>query len=248
MEEYIIVSDNDDILLPDTSSPQKRKKSLTIPAGFLLGIDILEIQAEENNDKVENFVNSNKSLSRESLSNMEGTQQLCPSINFATSMDITDQSSSNYSSAAENITHPPADSSYVDIQRHDNIIEVNVKQVDYSRVKEVNGDRILIIEREDVPGYMDILKQGENITEDYSRVKEVHSDNIVVLQKQNASADSSFREKGNHCADCTNENLKNTYVITPSKVGECTELGSGYVETVPAPPLMMLFNAVSTCK
>lgn len=244
MEEYIIVSDNNDILLPDTPSPQKRKKSLTIPARFLLNA---EIKAEENNDKVENL-KSNTSLSQESLSNTEATQkQLCPRIRFA-SMDITDQSSSHHNIVAENITHPPESSSYVDIQRHNNIIEVDVKQVDYSKVKEGTGDRILIVEREDAPGYMDILKQGESIPEDYSRVKEVHSDNTVILQKQNASADSSFREKGKHYTDCTNEKLTNTYVLTPSEVGEGTELSSGYVETVPAPPLMMLFNAVSTCK
>lgn len=238
MEEYIIVSDNEDMLLPDTPSSQKKK----IPARFFLDV---EIKAEESNEKVENL-KSNTSLLGESISNVEATRkQLCPNINFA-SMDITDQSSSKHNSAAEKpLISPPADSSYVDIQRHSNIIEV--KQVDYSRVKEVNGDHIVIIERKDVPGYMDILRQGENIAEDYSKVKEVHSDNTVVLQKQNASADSSFREKGKYYTDCTDEKLTNTYVLTPSKVGECTDLGSGYVETVPAPPLMS-FNAASTCK
>uniref|UniRef100_A0A7N6A5H2 Prolactin receptor n=1 Tax=Anabas testudineus TaxID=64144 RepID=A0A7N6A5H2_ANATE len=223
IEEFIIVCDNDDGLLPGTPSLQKRKKSLIVPVGFHL-----EIQPEENNDQEDNFVKSNKSLSQESLSKMEPTQkQLCPSINF-TSMDITDQSSSYCNSAAENITQPFGNSSYVDIQRQNNIVEVDGKQVDYSRVKEVKGDNILIIEREDVPGYMDILRREENITEDYSRVKEVHSDNTVVLQKQTASADSSFRENGNHDTDCANVN----------KVGGCTDLSSGYVETVPTSPQM----------
>lgn len=228
IEEYIIVYDNDDGLLPDISSSHKRKKSLTIPAGFHLDLKIQE------NDEVNNFVKSNNSLSQESLSKIEPTQkQLCSSINFANT-DITHQSSSNHNRAAENIIQPLANSSYVDIQIHDNIREVGVKQMDYSRVKEVKGDNILIVEREDVPGYMDVQRQDENIPEDYSRVKEVHSDNIVVLQKQHISADSSFREMGNHYTDCTSEKLRNTHATTPSKVTYSLE----YVETVPAPPFM----------
>lgn len=111
-----------------------------------------------------------------------------------------------------NTMKPFTNCGYVDIQTHG-----DVKQVDYSRV-----NNILMFEKEKICGYMDVQRQEEDIPEDYSRVKEV--DNMVFLQKQ--SADMSCTEKGN--TDCE-----------PRKPQLCTELiDSGYVETIPAPPLM----------
>ncbi|XP_074495218.1 prolactin receptor b isoform X1 [Sebastes fasciatus] len=128
----------------------------------------------------------------------------------------------------ENPTKPFTNSGYVDIQRHvENIQGVGVKQEDYSRVKDGNGDNILILNTENVP--FKSCGEQENIPEDYSRVKEVDSDNTVFLQKQNV--DTSCREKGNHYTDCA--------LQKPRKPHVCTELiDSGYVDTVPAPHLM----------
>ncbi|GAA6218699.1 prolactin receptor-like [Lates japonicus] len=251
IEEYLIVSD--DGLLLDPSSSQKRKKSLIIPAGFHLDLGIQceeptpvqsDLQkAEERKNEMDNFVKANMSLTEENLSNTEPPQlptqkQLFPIASFVNT-EATDQSPSKHNSAAENTVKPLANCGYVDIQRHENAKEVDVIEVDYSRVKEVSGNNILILQRGNIPGYMDVQRQKENIPEDYSRVKEVDGDNKVLLQRQNASTDSSCREKGNHYTDCTNQKLRNPHVTGPSKVGVCTELiGSGYVDTIPAPPLM----------
>ncbi|XP_040897409.1 prolactin receptor b isoform X2 [Toxotes jaculatrix] len=246
IEEYLIVSD--DGLLLDCPSSQKRKKSLIIPAGLHLDLEIQCKEsilgqsawenAEERMKEIDNFVKTNTSLSGENLSRMEPSRlptqkQLCPSVSF---VNTGDQSPSNHDGASEN-TVQPLTNGYVDIQKHHNIQEVDVKEVDYSRVKEVNGDNVLILQKENVPGFMDIQSQEKNIPDDYSRVKEVDSDNNIILQRQNVSADSSCREKGNHYTDCTNKKPRNPH--EPSKVGVCTELiGSGYVDTIPAPSLM----------
>ncbi|XP_029294955.1 prolactin receptor b [Cottoperca gobio] len=194
MEEYLIVTENEDGLL---SNSQKRSKSLIISACFHL--------ASEIHCKESTFSHSAWEKAEERKNEIESTNK------------------------------PFTNSGYVDIQRHvENIQGVHVKQVDYLRVKEVNGDNVLILETENVPfktfGYMGVQRQ-ERIPEDYSRVKEVHSDNMVVLQKQNVSVDSSCREKRNHYTDCALHN--------PRKVPVCTEIiDSEYVDTIPAPPLM----------
>ncbi|XP_040010744.1 prolactin receptor b [Xiphias gladius] len=251
IEDYLIVSDEG--LLPNPSNSQKRKKSLIIPSGFHVDLEIQckeltpgqsdREKAEERKNDIDNFVKSNMSPSGERLSNMEPPQlpiqkQLCPSVNFSNT-EAADQSLSCHDGAAKNTVQPLANSGYVDIQRHQNIREADLKEVDYSRVMESKGDNILILQKENVRGYMDNRRQEENIPEDYSRVKEVDSDNKVLLQRQNISVDSSCREKGNHYTDCTNKKPINPHVTGPSKVGVCTELiGSGYVDTIPAPPLI----------
>lgn len=247
MEEYLIVID--DGPLPDPCDAQKKKKSLIIPDGFLISSEIQCKEStpsqtdwektEETNNEINHFVKSNKSLS--GVTNMEPSQlptqkQQCSSMNFVNS-EATDQSQSNHKNAAENIIEPLGTGGYVDIQRH-------MKQVDYSKVIQVNGDNVLILGKENVPfnssGCNDVQRRGENISEDYSRVKDVDSDNVILLQKQNASVDSSCREKGNHCTDCALQKPeKYPHVTGPSKVGVCTELiHSGYVDTTPATPLM----------
>lgn len=129
----------------------------------------------------------------------------------------------------DNTTTPFTNSGYVDIQRHvENIQGVDVKQQDYSRVKEVKGDNIVIVKTEHVP-FKRCGGQENIIPEDYSRVKEVDTGNTVLLQKQDF--DTSCREKGNYYTDCA--------LQKPRKPHVCTELiNSGYVDTIPAPPLM----------
>ncbi|KAK2837927.1 hypothetical protein Q5P01_015139 [Channa striata] len=229
VEEYIIVSENDERLLTDLSHPQKRKKSFMIPPGFHidLGIQCKESssdlndweEAEESNDAVDNFTHQ-----------LPTQKQLCPGINII----ITE---TRHNTAAEPLIQPLANSSYVDIQRHENLQDVDGNLVDgnlvdYSRVKEVKGDNILIVESENLPGYMDIQRPQENIPEDYSRVKKVESHNVVVLQQHSVSADSSFREKGVRYTDCTDQKLRNPQVTAAGKVGVCTDLSSGYVDSV----------------
>lgn len=236
MEDYLIVCDNNDSL-----QSQKRKKSLIIPAGFHLD---LEIQCKESTpgqndwekDEIDNFINSSKSFS--SISKVDPPQlptqkHQCPSINLVNT-EATDQSCT-----AKNTIKPFANSSYVDIQRHADY----TREVDYSRVKEVKVDNILMLEKRNVPldssGYTDIQGRKEDMSEDYSRVKGVTGDNMVLLQKQSASLHTSCREKGNRYAHCTNQKPGNPHVTGPSKVGVCTELiDRGYVDTIPAPPLM----------
>ncbi|KAI3371983.1 hypothetical protein L3Q82_006850 [Scortum barcoo] len=177
-----------------------------------------------------------KSLLEESLSNMESSHH--------SSMNLINTEASDYClSGQENAAKPFENSSYVDIQRHvENIQEVDVKQEDYSKVKEVNGDTMLILDKVKVPlnssGYVDIQRQEESSSEDYSRVKEVGSGNMVFLQKQNLSVDVTCREKGNF-TDCALQKPRNHHETGPQKVGGCTELiNSGYVDTIPAPPLI----------
>ncbi|XP_070820838.1 prolactin receptor b [Chaetodon trifascialis] len=234
MEEYLIVTEHD--------NEQKRKKSLIIPAGFCLDSEIQckeSMPRQKGREKVgvtkhemDNFVKSKKSLLGE-----PAQKRQCPSLHFINT-EATEQSPSNH----ENSGKPFTNSGYVDIQRHvGSIQEVDVKQVDYSRVKEVNGNNTIILEKEHLPmnssGYMDVQRQEESGSEDYSRVKEV--DSVIFLQKQNVSVDTSCREKGNHYTDCPLQKPSNPRAPGPQKVGVCTELiDSGYVDTIPAPSLM----------
>ncbi|KAM7415799.1 hypothetical protein PAMA_018048 [Pampus argenteus] len=227
MDDYLIVSDNNVCL-----QPQKRKRSLIIPAGFHLDLEIQckestpgQNEAGERKSETENFRN----LSGESLSNVEPPQpptqkHQCPSKNLV-STEPADQSPLSCDGIKQF-----ANSGYVDIQRHAGYVQ----EVDYSRVKEVNTDNILILEKENVPpdssGYTDIQGQEEDMPEDYSMVKEVTSDIMVLLQKQSASLD---RKKGNHYTQCTNQKPEGHVT------GPCTDIiDSGYVDTIPAPPLM----------
>ncbi|XP_068461074.1 prolactin receptor b [Clinocottus analis] len=125
----------------------------------------------------------------------------------------------------DNAIKPFANSGYVDIQR---LVE-NI-QVDYSRVKEGNGDNNVICKKENVPfessGYIDVPIQA-NIPEDYSRVKKVDGDNTVILQTQHAPVETSSREKRNYDTDCEDKKTRKTIM--------CTELiESGYVDTIHA--------------
>ncbi|XP_063752921.1 prolactin receptor b isoform X2 [Eleginops maclovinus] len=119
-------------------------------------------------------------------------------------------------SKVDNNNKPFTNTGYVDFQRHvENVQGANVKHVDYSRIKEVKGNNVLILETENI--------QISNIPEDYHRVKEMEGDHLVVLQKQNA-ADINY-------TDCA--------LHKPRKPHVCTESSnSGYVDTIPAPPLM----------
>lgn len=113
-----------------------------------------------------------------------------------------------------------ASGGYVDYQRR----AEHIQKVDYSRVKEVKTVNILLLDKENSSGYMDVQRQT-NIPEDYSKVKEVTSDNMVFLQQQSVSLDTT---------NCTKHKPVNPHV-SGLRLGACTELtDSGYVDTTPA--------------
>ncbi|XP_031705457.1 prolactin receptor b [Anarrhichthys ocellatus] len=194
MEEYLIVTENDDGL---PSKSQKMKKSFIIPTGFKL--DLEKIYYEETTPCQNNWEKAEKRNNE--MDSFEGDNTIKPFTNRG----------------------------YVDIQGHaENIQVVDVKQVNYSRVEVVNGDNILIYEKENIPfessGYIDV-QIPVNIPEDYSRVKEVDNDNMVILQTQHASVDTSSREKVNHYTDCALQKTR--------KPNMCTELiERGYVDAI----------------
>lgn len=230
MEEYLIVTENGIGPPLDASNCQKRKKSLIIPAGFCSDWEIECKSTHIQNDcaggtknETGNFPKNNKSLSGESLSNAEPSKlqkQQSLGQNLMNT-EATEPSPLNQENDVKLFTN----SDYVDIRKHvEKTQEVNVKQVDYSRVEEVNGDNVLILNNKNLPfnSYMDFQRQEEKLSEDYSRVKEVDSNNVVVLQRQDVSADT-----------------KTPHATGAHKMGVCTELiNSGYVDTIPASPSM----------
>ncbi|KAG7221278.1 hypothetical protein INR49_017343 [Caranx melampygus] len=234
IEEYLLVSD--DGFLPDPSNSQKRKKSFIIPTGF----NLESTSGQGDWDKPEGTKKEiDNMLLLGGQSNMEPPQlptqkQLCPTAGFV--------NTENQEGAAENTVQLLSNGSYVDIQRHKNVKEVGAKEMDYSTVKELNGDNTLLLQKDKSSGSMDIQRQEEDIPEDYSRVKEVDSENTVLLQRHNVSIDSSCWENGSHFTDCTS-------FTGPSKLGVCTELiYSGYVDTIPSPSPSFVSHAVSINK
>ncbi|XP_053277727.1 prolactin receptor b isoform X1 [Pleuronectes platessa] len=231
-EDYLIVSD--DVCLPDSPSSPKRKKSLSIAAGLLLDFEshcqelspsqMDREKAEERKNEINNFTNSHWSLSGAGLFQKETLQE------------AADQRWSSRD-PAESSVQLLSICGYVDIHRHKNPQEVDVSEVDYTRVKEVNGDNILLPHKDRVHGCVDVQTREENIPEDYSRVEEVVGDNQLLLQRQSASSDSW--EKSDRYTVFTNK--KPRYPHEPgagvTKVGPELIVGE-YVDTFPTPPLM----------
>uniref|UniRef100_A0A3B5LPJ2 Prolactin receptor n=1 Tax=Xiphophorus couchianus TaxID=32473 RepID=A0A3B5LPJ2_9TELE len=117
--------------------------------------------------------------------------------------------------------------SYVDIQQRPTL-------TDYSRVKEVNGDTILILNEEEIPHGSDAVKVKREVSvpDDYSRVKEVNSD-VVFLEKGD-SADGCCKKKGDHYTDWTNQKPIMPHDSELSK-GFCSKMiANGYVDSVPS--------------
>ncbi|AWP07487.1 putative prolactin receptor-like [Scophthalmus maximus] len=219
IEDYLIVSD--DVLLPD---PHRKKKSLTVAAGFHLNLEIQckESLGQRDWEKAEERKNGIDTFPPQ----LPTQKQLCPNVTFVHA-EATDQRWPIHDAAAESTVQLLAPTGYVDIQRHKSMQEeADGNEMDYTRV---NDGNILILQKDKFPGCMDVQRQEENIPEDYSRVKEVDGDNKVLLQRQSFSADSSCGEKGTPYTDCTNKKPINPHVPGPSKV---ELIGSGYVDTI----------------
>ncbi|KAM9857994.1 prolactin receptor b [Aulostomus maculatus] len=226
MEDYLIVCDIEDKFLLDASGSQRSRKSLIIPAGFHLKNQWKDPSSSPNDcektskkDETDHFIQNVDSLSMECLSNLKLIQkQHCSS-------EVADMSPLNQDEYT-----PEVNIGYVDIQRHAD----NIAEADYTRVKEVNTKNILILQKDNIPGYMDAQRQAD-VPGDYSKVKEVNSDNFLFLQKQSESCDASRGD--DDYTFCTKQKPRNLHVRRPSIVGVCTDLiDSGYVEPIPAAP------------
>ncbi|KAM6930854.1 prolactin receptor b [Xenentodon cancila] len=172
VEEYLIVSDSDECLLPDPDTSKKKKKCSIIPAGFHL----------DSETKCEELTSGERDSEKNSKDEMDP-------------------------------------------------LELDGMQQDYSRVKELDAENIVILEKENNPLRTDIQKQEEDVAGDYSRVQEVDSDDTVFLQKRDDSADSC-KEKENHNTEWITQQPKKPNVTDQSK-GIGTELVcNGYVDSV----------------
>ncbi|KAM4577728.1 uncharacterized protein V3H82_007311 [Fundulus diaphanus] len=235
VEEYLLVSDRKEWLLADPYTSQKKKDHVVISAGLHLDSEIPRGEpspgqnawdkAGDRKDEEERF-ESNVSQSERNLLNMEPMRPPtekpgCPSVEQA---------------AFTNATQPLANTSYVDIQQAENSREAGLTPADYSRVNEVNGEAILILNSKNVSHGSDVQRQEGNgevsAPDDYSRVKEVDSD--VVFLQEHGSVDSCSKKKEDHCTEWTSQKPTMRHELDRSK-GLCSEMiGNGYVDSTPA--------------
>ncbi|XP_068616963.1 prolactin receptor b [Brachionichthys hirsutus] len=194
MEEYLIVTENDNRLPQDPSHFHKRKKSSLGPACFHLQLAIqcknstnLQDECEKATERkyeTDEFVE--KSLSGERSSNAEPAhllrEQHCTCVNFVNA-GAPEESQANRENAVRLFTN----GSYVDVRTHVENLQME-KQVDDSGANHLNGS-----------GYRDVQTQDVTASGDYSRVKEVDNDSKVFLQKHKVDP---CREKGDHYKDC----------------------------------------------
>ncbi|CAJ1069198.1 prolactin receptor b [Xyrichtys novacula] len=220
MEDYLIVTENDNRFQPDFFSSQKRKNSLLFPSGLYLHSEIQESEPR---------LNDQENVGKRSLSYVPAQEHQNPSLNFVFT-EAPDQTHSKHDASVK----PFPNTGYVDIQRcGGNTQEVDEEQLQYSRVKEV--DSALILEKENITlsrsGYTDIQRQEENTSEGYSRVKEVGGDSVVILQqKKNLSPDSAYQEERDYYMDYK---PRSPHVTGFNRTGLCTEMNdSGYVDNV----------------
>ncbi|MEQ2228473.1 hypothetical protein ILYODFUR_009317 [Ilyodon furcidens] len=233
VEEYLLVSDSDAWQLTDPYKFHKKKENLIIELHLESKIQHREStpgqnaweKAEESKDETGDLESSDVSQSESNLSNMEPAKLLieeqgCPSTEKA---------------ALTNVIQPLANTTYVDFQQRENFWDNSPTQAEYSRVKEVNGETILILNNENILPGSDVQEQevnGEvNAPDDYSRVKEVKSD-LVLLQKHD-SADSYCKKKEDHYTEWISQRPTTPHEGEHSK-GLCSEMvASGYVDSVP---------------
>uniref|UniRef100_A0A3B3TRR8 Prolactin receptor n=1 Tax=Poecilia latipinna TaxID=48699 RepID=A0A3B3TRR8_9TELE len=212
VEDFLLVSDSDEWLLTDSFASEKKKDIFIIPAGLHLG---LEIQCRDLSVDLNTWEKTDDSK-EEAKSNFLNTEP----INLPVEKH-------EFLNGEEMSIQPLANTSYVDIQQHPTL-------TDYSRVKEVNDNTILILNEEEIPHGLDAeeVKSEVSVPDDYSRVKEVNSD-VVFLEKGD-STDGCCKKKEDHYTDWTNQKPIMPLESELSK-GFCLKMiASGYVDSGPA--------------
>uniref|UniRef100_A0A3Q2D3Z4 Prolactin receptor-like n=1 Tax=Cyprinodon variegatus TaxID=28743 RepID=A0A3Q2D3Z4_CYPVA len=204
VEDYLLVSDSDEWLINDLYLSQQKKKVFAnasglhldseIPRGEVTPVKNAREKAEDSLDKTDTFESSNES----DVLNMDRTQ-----------LPVEKQECvSEEKASLTNTNQPLPNTCYVDIQPRETSWEAGT-QSDYSKVKEVNGESILIFNNENIP-------QEVNAPDEYSRVKEVNSEG-VFLQKHDSS-DPYCKKKEDHELNkgfCL-EMIGNGYVDSPA--------------------------------
>lgn len=227
VEEYLLVSDSNEWLLTDPYILQKKKEGFIIPAGLHFDSKIQNGKSTAGQNACEKVgdemdQNSSVSLSTGNLSNMDPV---------VVPVEKQEHQSGEKTGLTKNI-EALASTTHVDIQQHDNSLKDG--QTDYSRVKEVNGETILILSNVGNPQELDDMdlevKKEMNAPEDYSRVKEVNS-NAVLLQKHD-SAESYCKKMEDHYTAWPSQKPAAPSECSPGK-GFCPEMiGNGYVDSV----------------
>lgn len=238
MEEYLIVCDKDNMSLLDHSDSLKRKNCVPIPGSFHLDLKIQCMESFHGQNDVKKVKESTNV--KDSFGNYSSEESLLNSLltpkQTTRCMDLksVDQQCSTTENTIQQIS---TRGGYVDLQRHESSHEEGILQKYYSTVKDMNGDNMLTLYKENVPLSLDIQRQEDNIPEDYSRVNDVNSGNLVFLQKQNDVTDSSVKDISNSI--CDTQRVENGLLIVPRKSALCAEsISHEYVDCVPTPPLI----------
>uniref|UniRef100_A0A3Q2D4R6 Prolactin receptor-like n=1 Tax=Cyprinodon variegatus TaxID=28743 RepID=A0A3Q2D4R6_CYPVA len=217
VEDYLLVSDSDEWLINDLYLSQQKKKVFAnasglhldseIPRGEVTPVKNAREKAEDSLDKTDTFESSNES----DVLNMDRTQ-----------LPVEKQECvSEEKASLTNTNQPLPNTCYVDIQPRETSWEAGT-QSDYSKVKEVNGESILIFNNENIP-------QEVNAPDEYSRVKEVNSEG-VFLQKHDSS-DPYCKKKEDQYIEWINQKPKMPHDSELNK-GFCLEMiGNGYVDS-----------------
>ncbi|XP_054895153.1 prolactin receptor b isoform X2 [Poeciliopsis prolifica] len=210
-EDFLLVSDSDEWLLTNSFTFEKKKDIFIIPAGLHLG---LEIQHRDSTVDLNTWEKTDDGK-EETKSNFLNTEPI--------NLPVEKQECLN---GEEVSIQPLANTSYVDIQQRPTL-------TDYRRVKEVNGDTILILNEEEIPHCSDAVevKREMSVPNDYSRVKEVNSD-VVFLEKGD-SAEEYCKKKEDHYTDWTNQKPVMPHESELSKGFSLKMIANGYIDSVP---------------
>lgn len=160
-EEYLIVTENDNKLLSDTSNTQRTNKSPVSLPGSGLTLKrhhdkLMPFQAAVTTDRYE------ESLSYTEVSQVLSGKLNSEGLNFST-VELTD------TSRPVNLLHSAANGGYVDI------LTQREEELDFDGAKLLSGN--------DAQLSTDVRVHEATPSADYSRVTEVDADRTVLLQR-----------------------------------------------------------------
>ncbi|XP_034026845.1 prolactin receptor b [Thalassophryne amazonica] len=239
-EDYLIRFDSNDGSLID--HPNSKRRSLNFPAGFHFHSEITHTEsplnqnetARQRRNDLNNFVESTTSLSGELWFAME-TLHLqtkkgpCQNINFGSECH-TEASCPDHPAES---TIRTAGKGYIAIQEN-----TDVRQMDYSKVTEINSNNILFLQKESGSFNSYLEDSGCTDDRDYSKVKEVSGIHTLFPQKESASVNPYYTKVCRQHTECTNQRQENPQPAGLSRTGVCTELSnSEYVQGNPLPPV-----------